>query len=246
MKLSSELKIGLRTRWLLSETLVVVLGVLIALGLNDYWIERQERALELQYVKRFHEDVSTDAEVIDNWFGDGLQKKLQALEEIAPIVRGVEPVPEDVETFLSQVVGAGRGGTSATSWITSTTIEDLKSTGNLRLIRDVDLRRNIARYYHDMEMLHIRSRDRRTGYTAFVFAQLPVKLGDSFEEKLNFAALKKIDVDRAVERFRSIEFQELLTQEQNRALFQRKIDNSLSKRLAKDLEHYIQKLGGSI
>ena len=167
MKLTSGLKIGSRTRWLLSETLVVVLGVLIALGLNDYWIEREEQALELQYVKRLHEDVSTDADVIDQWFGDLLLKKLKALDAIASIVRGEQAVPDDAQTFLKNVVAGGIGGTSATPWVTSTTIDDLKSTGNLRLIRNVDLRRRIGRYYHDMEMLFIRSRDRRSGYTAF-------------------------------------------------------------------------------
>ena len=246
MKLSGELNIGSRTRWLLSETLVVVLGVLIALGLNDYWTERHERSLELQYVKRLHEDVSKDAEVIDNWFGDGLQKKLQALDTVWPIVRGVQPIPDDLENFLSKVVGGGRGGTSATPWVTSTTIEDLKSTGNLRLIRDVDLRRKIARYYHDMEMLYIRGRDRRTEYTAFVFSQLPMKLSDTHEEELNLAALRNIDVDRAIDRFRSVEFQDLLTQEYNVALFRSKINNASSKQLAKELEQYIQKLGGRI
>ena len=238
-------RIGLRVTWLLSETLVVVLGVLIALALNDYWTDRQERVLELQYLKRIHEDVSTDAEVINRWFGAGLQRKIQALDAIAPIVRGMEAVPEDVESFLSNVVTGGHGGTSATRWVTSTTIEDLKSTGNLRLIGDVDLRRNIARYYHDMEMLYVRSRDRRTGYTAFVFAQLPVNLNEDGDEELNFAALTKIDVDRAVERFRSVDFQDLLTQEYNLALFRRRINDSLSKRLAKDLENYTQQLEGS-
>jgi hypothetical protein len=246
MKFFRELKMELRARWLLSETLVVVLGVLIALGLNDFWTERQERTLELQYIKRIHEDVSKDAEVIDSWFGEGLQKKLQALDAIVPIVRGIQPVPEDVENFFSKVVVGGRGGPSATRWVTSTTIEDLKSTGNLRLIRDVDLRRNIARYYHDMEGLFIRSRDRRTGYTAFVFSQLPMKLGNGLDEELNLTAIRKIDVDRSMERFVSIEFQELLTQEYNLAVFRSEINNSQSKQLAKDLEKYIQKLGGSI
>ena len=153
MKSTGKLTLGSRTRWLLSETLVVVLGVLIALGLNDYWTDRHERGLELQYLKRIHQDVSADANVIDLWFGEGLQKKLQALDAIAPVVRGEVPVPEDVETFLRNVVTGGHGGTSATRWVTTTTIEDLKSTGNLRLIRDVDLRGNIARYYNDMERI---------------------------------------------------------------------------------------------
>ena len=145
MKSISMVITGSRVSWLLRETLVVVLGVLIALGLNDYWTHRKEQALELQYLKRIQTYVSTDVEIIDAWYGDGLQKKLQALDAITPIVRGNKSVPDDVESFLRNVVLGGRGGTSATSWVSSTTIEDLKSTGNRRLMREVDRRRKISR-----------------------------------------------------------------------------------------------------
>ena len=93
-----------------------------------------------------------------------------------------------------------------------------------------------------MERLFIRSRDRRTGYTAFVFSQLPVGLDD----ELILAAVKDFGTDRAAERFRTIEFQDLLNQEYNLALFRMQITNTSSKRLAKDLEKYIQQLGGSL
>ena len=235
------LKVTSRVSWLLRETLVVVLGVLIALGLNDYWTYRNERALELQYLMRIHADVSRDADVIDQWFGERLQKKMQALDAIAPIVRGKEPVPENSDSFFKNVVIGGIGGTSATPWFTSTTIEDLKSTGNLRLIRDVDLRRNIANYYHDYEMLYIRSRDRRTGYTAFVASALPL----TYREDAYLASTKDFDEARAVERLTSVEFQDLLNQEYNLAVFRSLIDNTPSKQLASDLEEYIQRLDNS-
>ena len=83
-KLAPLIQPGSKLRWLLSETLVVVLGVLIALGLNDYWISRQEQALELQYLKRIYQDVSADIGQIDYWVGDRLHTKLQALDAIAP------------------------------------------------------------------------------------------------------------------------------------------------------------------
>ena len=240
MKSISMVITGSRVSWLLRETLVVVLGVLIALGLNDYWTHRKEQALELQYLKRIHTDVSTDVEIIDAWYGDGLQKKLQALDAITPIVRGNKSVPDDVESFLRNVVLGGRGGTSATSWVSSTTIEDLKSTGNLRLIRDVDLRRKIARYYDDSDKLHIRTRDRRTGYMAFVTSLLPV-----VEEDMNLEVMKEFDTDRAMERFTSVEFQNLLNQEYNSAFFKMEIDSAPAKQLARDLENYIERVGGS-
>ena len=45
-------KIGTRWRWLFWETLIIVIGVLIAFAVNDYWSDRQDRQLELQYLKR--------------------------------------------------------------------------------------------------------------------------------------------------------------------------------------------------
>jgi len=238
VELGDILKPGSKSRWLLSETLVVVLGVLIALGLNDYWTYRQERVLELQYVRRIHADVSVDIERIDQFITDFLVRKLQALDAIAPVVRGEEPVPEDLESFLMNVSLGAIGGASSTRWVTTTTFEDLISTGNLRLIRDSDLRRKIARYYEEFDEIHLRSRDRRTGYAKFVSSQLPGEL----REELNLAAMEKFGIDRAVESFRSIEFQNLLNQEYNSAIFKKGFDSSLSERLAKDLENYIQQL----
>ncbi len=47
-------------------------------------------------------------------------------------------------------------------------------------------------------------------------------------------------VDRAVERFTSIEFQNLLNQDYNNAFFIQRIEiGALRKRLAKNLKHYI-------
>jgi len=89
-------------------------------------------------------------------------------------------------------------------------------------------------------MLHIRSRDRRTGYTAFVASLLPL----AYEENADLATQNEFDTDRAVERFTSTEFQELVNQEYNLARFRSLIDNALSKRLARDLEEFVQPLDG--
>lgn len=242
MQLTGMFKPGSRIRWLLSETLVVVLGVLIALGLNDYWSFRQERNLELQYVERIHADVNGDIEFSDRFVQDLLERKFRALDAIAPIVRGKEPVPEDVESFLRNVALGGLGGASSTHWVTSTTFEDLKFTGNLRLIRDADLRTKIVRYYDEFDTFYTRSRDRKTGYVDFVHSLLPAEL----REDMNLAAMDKFGTDLAIKRFTSIDFRNLLNQEYNYAFFNQRSDRSSSaKRLVKDLETYIQQLKGS-
>ena len=145
MQLTNMLKPRSGLKWLLSETLVIVLGVLLALGLDDFWTARQERDLELQYLRRVQADVRADIDYIDQVVRERLDIKLQSLAVIAPIVRGQEPVPENVESFLRNVALGGLLGASSTHWVRDTTFEDLKSTGNLRLIRNVDLRQKISR-----------------------------------------------------------------------------------------------------
>ena len=237
MQLIGILKPGSRLRWLLSETLVVVLGVLIALGLNDFWTSRHERDLELQYLTRIHSDVNADIVYIDQSFRIRLEMKLQALDTIAPVVRGTKPVPDDVETFLKNVALGGLLGASTSKWITDTTFEDLKSTGNLRLIRDPELRWKISRYYYTQEILFQRASDRQTEYVMNVHSLLPAELRDD----MDFASMENLGVDRALERVLSPKFQDLMNQEFNYAMFLHSLDYvSTSKQLIQDLENQLR------
>ena len=230
-------------QWLFGETLVVVLGVLIALSLDDYWTDRQERELELQYVDRIIADVRADIDYVDNTIRDLWIQKLQILDAIAPIVRGNEPIPGDLESFLRNVALGGIGGASSTRWVTSTTFDDLRSTGNLRLIRDAELRRKIARYYDDFDTLYSRARDRKSGYVSYVHSLLPAEL----REDMNFSAMQDFGIDRALEHFTSTEFQSLLNQEYNYTFFVQRTDfSSAGKRLAKELEDYMLRIDGGV
>lgn len=232
---------GSRLQWLFGETLVVVLGVLIALSLDGYWTDRQERELELQYLDRIIADVHADIEYVDNTIRDLWIRKLEVLDSIAPVVRGDEAVPEDKETFLRNVALGGIGGASSTRWVTSTTFDDLKSTGNLRLIRDAELRRKIARYYDDFDTLYSRARDRKSAYVSFVHSLLPAEL----REDMSFADMQDFGADRAIDRFTSVEFQNLLNQEYNYTFFVQRTDfTSQGRRMAQELENYAMQLEG--
>jgi hypothetical protein len=239
MKLSILHNSGSKLRWLLSETLVVILGVLIALGLNDYWTLRQEKILELEYLTRIQEDIGADIELIDQFGKRLLERKFKALDAIAPIVRGKAPVPEDVETFLRNVSLGALGGASPTNWTNSTTFEDLKSTGNLRLIRNANLRRKISQYYEEFDEFHTRARDRKTEYAKTVWSVMPAEL----REDMNLAVLEEFGIDSAIELFTSTRFQNLLNQEYNYAYFNLNIDSSSAKELARELEDYVQRAG---
>ena len=241
MKLLKMKNPGSKLRWLFGETLVVILGVLIALGLNDYWMLRGEKILEIEYLRRLQGDLGSDIELIDQFGKRLLERKMKALDTIAPIVRGNAPIPEDTESLLRNVSMGALGGASPTNWTTSTTFEDLRSTGNLRLIRNAELRRKISRYYEEFDEYHTRTRDRRTEYAKTVWSIMPAEL----RENMNLAAMEDFDIDAALKVITSPEFQKLLNQEYNYAYFNMRIDSSSAKELVKELDSYIQNLGDS-
>ncbi len=239
LKITSEG--GARWRWLFWETLIIVLGVLIAFAVNDYWSGRQDRELELQYLKRIYADLKSDESWVTLSIENTIPSKMAALDSIAPVVRGLRPVPEDVEQFVRNVAIGGRGGASPSYFVTATTFEDMKATGNLRLIRDAELRSKINAYYVGFDNNHTRLLARTTGYFMFVHSIFPAEKRQNIDTEL----IQKFDVQRAVEKILSPEFQDLLNQEYNFAYFMEDMYRryaSYSADLAKEVDAQIRKL----
>ena len=226
-------------RRLIGETLVIVFGVLIAIGLDDYWTRQQEQDLELQYLQRIHEDLRADIQFIGDYYVNGLRTKLNALDAIAPVVRGHKPIPGDLELFLKNVSLGGIMGASKITWVQDDTFQDLKFTGNLRLIRNANLRQKISSYYLESDGITVRAEARLTGYVAFVHSQVPAEL----RSEMRLEDMQKFGMDRAAKRFTSEEFQDLLNKEYNLAYFLRYLNlGPESAQLARELEEYIQEL----
>jgi hypothetical protein len=229
-------------RWLFAETLVIVLGVLIALGLDDSWTNRQDRLLAIDYIHRLQDDVNEDLRYIRDTWLPRLRMKQDALDAIGPVVRGQVPVPEDVETFLHNVARGGIMSGSAQSWFTDTTFEDLRSTGNLRLIQDPDLRAGIARYYGGMQAWFDRLQGRHTNYVSYVHTAIPAEMRDD----MGLEGLEKFGIDYALKRLLSDEFRNLANEEYNTMLFMQSLDfERFAESLLRSLEVYRLELEGS-
>ncbi len=104
MRSDRKISDHVRWRWLIGETLVVVLGVLIAIGINEAWSYRQDRNLELDHVNRIHTEVLRDIEYVDGFSRDQASLKMDALDTIGPVARGFKPVPKDIKRFFTTSV----------------------------------------------------------------------------------------------------------------------------------------------
>ena len=134
-------------RYGITELVIVVAGVLIALA-ADGWSKRQaDRALELRYLNDLVVDLKSDTAQ--------LRAAIDLAETRAALGHAVLRAA-DGDTVLSPsdlVLALERQFYFAFPAYFRTTISDLMSTGNLRLLRDRDLKRQLSEYYQTIERL---------------------------------------------------------------------------------------------
>jgi hypothetical protein len=157
----------LNWRLLLGEFVVIVVGVLMALWVDELREARFNAALEVEYVESFIVDLVADLAQFDEseaW----MRRSEAAAATVLALYEGSPPI-EDVSNLVAAVETAGWQHWPS---ITRNTIDDLRSTGNLRLIRDPALRRAISSYYTTVENVSIPNANMRdriwAGYDARV------------------------------------------------------------------------------
>lgn len=118
------------------EILIVVIGILIGLQVDDWNQQRKDRALEQQYLDRLHTDAITavrrqrDAR---NWNEERIRTQMVVLEAL----RSGVLTDDQSEDFSVGLAHAGSHNPLIWQW---GSVEELYSTGNIRLIRDSELR----------------------------------------------------------------------------------------------------------
>ena len=137
----------LNWRLLLGEFVVIVVGVLLALWVDQLREARANAGLEVEYLESLIVDLEADLVQFDStdaWMRrqEASAATVLALYEGSPPTDRVSELVEAVETAGWQYFPS----------ITRNTIDDLRSTGNLRLIRSRELRRAIAGYYASLEV----------------------------------------------------------------------------------------------
>ena len=139
-------KMRLNWRYAGGEFAIVVLGVLAALWVENWNSERQDRALEVEYIESLLDDLDSDAESVE--------RTLIRTKEIAGhdemVLNAIEQ--QSIDASPDDFAYAVASTTRLTFPVVSRgTINDLMSTGNLRIIQDEVVRTGISDYYTALE-----------------------------------------------------------------------------------------------
>jgi hypothetical protein len=127
----------------MGEIILVVIGILIALSINDWNDNRKNKLSEKRYVNDLIQDLKNDSFIL-NQINIFLETKSSSKTIIEPLLRGNNIEIDSIDFhFVNQWAVKNRFTP------TNITIEELKNSGNLNIIRDIDLRRQIVSLYNN-------------------------------------------------------------------------------------------------
>jgi hypothetical protein len=130
------------------ELIIVVVGVIIALTVDSWWDEKQDRVLEREHLAALFAETETNLLELRATISrlDTLRESTVTLIEIVEGVRPEPPADSMVElTWLAF--------SYATYDPVSTAYDDLVSSGGIRLLQDIELKRELAFFKSQVEAL---------------------------------------------------------------------------------------------
>ncbi len=122
------------------DFVIVVVGVFIGIQVSNWNDVRQDRILEKQYLQRLYDDM--DGSINDHVLNSGWDKERVDTQEVVLKALRAGVLEEGQEqNFARGLVYVGVHNPIRRRW---GTVEELKSTGNIGLLRDLELRNQIA------------------------------------------------------------------------------------------------------
>lgn len=178
-------------RWVLGETLIVVVGVLIALAVDNWREERREERTEEQYLSSLLEDLDSDFAELARAGGQA-RTAAEAARTVLEVLRGqAQSISGDSLAWSVEYAGF-----LYFPAYFPYTFNELLSTGNLRVIRDPEVRREIAAYYNLIES-EKQWWDRYRGIQARYTTAMQGTLGPHIRARITFGnALEVSEEDR--------------------------------------------------
>jgi hypothetical protein len=164
-----------------AEFVVIVVGVLVALWVDNWNQDRENVALEREYLLRLERDIRADS-LMHAFLLTSLDEKAAALELITEAVARTAPFPSDPRPFLQALGKDGNNFGWGFPLLQSVTFEDLTDTGNLGLLRDAEMRDSIIGYYQNGNHRLNRMSARRTGYLGLLYQILPPEVFAAFPQ----------------------------------------------------------------
>ena len=192
--LLSTNKSGKYLKYAIGEIALVMIGILLALQVNNWNELRKEQQLQKRYLSELLLDLQTDSIAISGFLKDSDTQWKYKQNLITFFNNEIDYAKDSIDLFFNTQWQA----TYSFNPIT-TTLDEMKSTGNIKVIKNPDVRRQILETYNNYHVFinghqAIYNQQQEETWKLF-FATIP-DLYTGSSEQLNNA-----DVKAALERF---------------------------------------------
>lgn len=203
-KLAAENRVAKYLRYAIGEILLVVIGILIALQINNWNSNRLDRLKEQEYLENFLGELKRDSVFHNVYWTHDFPEKIAGLELAREYVKNDKEIMDTASFFVD--IGKGGKLSRAAVFEESSTYQDIISTGNLKLIRNKDLQLHIIQYYTWISNSITYMNNLRSEYATFVNSLIPYNPQEHYQPD-------KKDYERALQKINSDEFLSLANQE---------------------------------
>ena len=131
------------------EVLIVVVGIFIGLQVDDWNEARKDRAREAEFLDRIDAELALDIDEFERSIAHAETRAADAELILASLADPTLPGRQPTE-FVRALV---RAGFTYSAVISDHTFEEIKSAGELGIVRDVELRASITRYYQQRNQI---------------------------------------------------------------------------------------------
>lgn len=160
--LLSEGKTRNYLKYAIGEIVLVVIGILIALQINNWNDQKKNAASEQLYYCRILEDFELDKQLINE-----LKNRADyRIESSKKILLDLDSGKKDKHYLINQFILAAR---SEVYEPRNATFKDLISSGNLKLLYDITIKNSLIQYYSELENKQFQLNQNRDEITKKVF-----------------------------------------------------------------------------
>jgi len=222
-------------RYAIGEIVLVVIGILIAVSINNWNTNRANRQLERQYLSSMTEDLKFESDGYEISILNRFQSKVDALMLAKKYAYG-NHVVKDTLGFLEKV-GFGGVFSIGGNYDNGSTYQELISTSNFKLIKSDSLKSEIISYYTIRVDVSQYANNLRTDYARYNNSLKPYNRDGK-------NVVDPLDIKRMLKRLKSEEFIDLINQELTFAYsFKSRVEalNQMALKLEQDIEKELEK-----
>jgi hypothetical protein len=203
-------KAGKYLKYAIGEIILVVIGILIALQINNWNEERKDRKREQVILKNLQTDFKTNISNVNEAYDSFMQAHAASASLLEIIRSNAEIDNAEIEHLIDETINK----TKSLDIITGS-IDEMLNTGSINLIRDTDLRKQLSNWsYYQTD-----TEDDIVIYRDYLFDLfIPsltnkillrnMEIPDFFEEDINFKNISKSSFKvNYSETIRTVEFE---------------------------------------